>query len=116
MHPLTPHPQAAADPSDAEAPDLPCAQALLAAVVALMSAYANPAPDTRLDLVVHRRLLARKVVSNLFFLRQHPGVPAPLRQVMAQAADHWAVLAEGSVASAQAVAVAPAASGSGWLH
>lgn len=115
MHPLPIRPEAGADLTESDTPDLPCAQALLAAVVALMSAYANPAPDTRQDLAVHRRLLARKVVSNLFFLRQHPAVPAPLRQVMAQATSHWAVLAEGPVATTP-VALAPQGPGSGWLH
>ncbi|MEN9631252.1 MAG: hypothetical protein RJA10_4480 [Pseudomonadota bacterium] len=103
-------PDTAAGHAEADTPDLPCAQALLAAVVALMSAYANPAPDIRQDLAVHRRLLARKVMSNLFFLRQHPAVPAPLRQVMSQAADHWAVLAEGPVTAA------PTQPESGWVH
>lgn len=82
-----------ADFAESDALELPCAQALLASLVALMSAHANPAPDTRLDLATYRVLLARKVVSNLFFLREHPALPSPLRQVMAQAHAHWALLA-----------------------
>lgn len=89
--------------ADVDSLDLPCAQALLAAVVALMSAYAHPAPGAGCDLDLHRRLLARKVVSNLFFLRQHPDVPPPLRQVMAHVHQHWSVLAEGPVTAAPAV-------------
>lgn len=83
--------------ADVDSLDLPCAQALLAAVVALMSAYASAAPESGRDLDQHRRLLARKVVSNLFFLRQHPDVPPPLRQVMAHVHQHWSVLAQGPV-------------------
>lgn len=78
-------------PPDDE-PAYPCLQGLLAANVALMTAYANPAPDTRVDAEAQRRLLARKVVSNLFFLREHPLLSAGLRQVMAQAHSHWAQL------------------------
>ena len=100
MHTSTLFDTVAADASDALA--LPCPQALLAAAVALMSAYANPAPDATVDLATHRRLLARKVVSNLFFLREHPAVPAPLRRVMGQAHAHWAVLAAGPMPMADA--------------
>jgi len=108
MHLARPTPDVDAD--EADAVELPCAEALLAAVVALMSAHANPAPDARVDPDTHRRLLARKVVSNLFFLRQHPALSAPLRRVMAQAHAHWATLA------AAPVVAAPAASAGGWMH
>ena len=60
----------APDPEDTAA--YPCVQGLIAANVALMTAYAHPTPDARLDAEAQRRLLARKVVSNLFFLCEHP--------------------------------------------
>lgn len=71
----------------------PCVQGLIAANVALMTAYAHPAPDARLDAEAQRRLLARKVVSNLFFLCEHPLLSPGLRQVMANARQHWLTLA-----------------------
>lgn len=74
-------------------PAYPCVQGLIAANVALMTAYANPAPDARLGAEAQRRLLARKVVSNLFFLREHPLLSPGLRQVMANAHQRWAELA-----------------------
>jgi hypothetical protein len=72
---------------------LPCAQALLAGTLALMSAYAAPladagsAPDCRLQ-------MARKVVENLFLLREHPGLAPSMRAVVAKLQVHWAALAE----------------------
>lgn len=83
------------DDEQAHADDagFPCLQGLIAANVALMTAYANPAPDARLCAEAQRRLLARKVVSNLFFLREHPLLSPGLRQVMANAHQHWAELA-----------------------
>lgn len=75
-------------------PAYPCVQGLIAANVALMTAYANPATDARFSTEAQRRLLARKVVSNLFFLREHPLLSPGLRQVMANAHQHWAELAQ----------------------
>ena len=72
---------------------LPCPLALIAANVALMSAYAHPdiAPDD--EGTARRGSLARKVVSNLFFLREHPLLSPGLRQVMANAHQLWAQVA-----------------------
>lgn len=99
-HPAEP---ATTDAEDAEAgASYPCVQGLIAANVALMTAYANPAPDARVDLVSQRRLLARKVASNLFFLREHPLLSPALRQVMAQAHQHWVLLAAAAAAPATA--------------
>ena len=67
----------------------PCAVALIAANVALMSAYANPAHSAGPDGPTQRARLARKVLSNLCVLREHPALPPALRQVMAQAHPHW---------------------------
>lgn len=106
MNPASPKPET----DETDTVDLPCAEALLAAVVALMSAHANPNADARIDPATQRLLLARKVVSNLFFLREHPALSAPLRRVMAQAHAHWATLAAGPLAPL------PAAPTPGWLH
>ncbi len=69
--------------------ETPCAFGLLAATVALMTRYADPAPDAKVDVDKMRNLIARKIVSNLFFLQHHPSVPAHFGQVMAQAHQHW---------------------------
>lgn len=77
---------------DDEAP-LPCYQALVAATVALMTCHAAPEPTARVDLATQRRLLACKVVSNLFFLQRHPALPPGLRAVMGHAHATWVALA-----------------------
>lgn len=74
-------------------PETPCAFGLLAATVALMTRYADPATDARVDIDTMRNLLARKIVSNLFFLQHHPAVPQAFGQVMAQAHQHWVGIA-----------------------
>jgi len=76
MHPAAP-------PSDDETYDLPCAEALLAGSLALMTGHAQS------DCARQRSLMARKVRSNLFFLAQHPGVNAPFRTVLQRMHDHW---------------------------
>jgi hypothetical protein len=94
---------AAPDTEGAEAgAPYPCVQGLIAANVALMTAYANPAPDARVDMASQRRLLARKVASNLFFLREHPLLSPGLRQVMAHAHQHWVALAAAAATPAAA--------------
>lgn len=72
---------------------LPCAHGLLAATMALMTGHALPAPDARVDEATLRRLTARKIVSNLFFLQHHPDLPPGLRQVAAQLHARWQPLA-----------------------
>lgn len=81
-------------PPDEELP-MPCAVAMVAATFALMTAWASPEPAARVTPAELRRLLARKIVSNLFFLREHPQLDPRLRQVVAQAHAHWTVLAAG---------------------
>ena len=87
---------------------LPCPLALIAANVALMSAYAHPdiAPDD--EGTARRGSLARKVVSNLYFLSQHPALPAALRQVMAQAHHHWVQVAKADRQPFEQMAAVPA--------
>lgn len=72
---------------------MPCAVGLLAGTLALMTAHASPEPTARVDAVTQRRLMARKIVSNLFFLQHHPDAPPPLRQVAANMHERWLPLA-----------------------
>lgn len=74
---------------------LPSLESLVAGTVALMTTWANPCPDARISPAAQRSLLARKVVSNLFFLRNHPCASPELRQVMANAHERWVDLARG---------------------
>lgn len=87
----TPAPTPAHEADDGIA--LPCDQALLAATLALMTAYANPCTGARVDAATQRRLMARRIVSNLFFLREHPALGPGMRQVMATVHGHWSALA-----------------------
>lgn len=83
------------DPGTAPADDheLPCPHALIASTLALMTTWADPAPGCALDVASLRSLLARKLVSNLFFLAEHPALSPAMRQVMTQARERWQVLA-----------------------
>lgn len=74
---------------------VPSLEALVAGTMALMTSWADPFPSARIDAVGQRNLLARKVVSNLFFLQHHPCASPALRQVMANAHQRWAGLALG---------------------
>lgn len=68
---------------------VPCAEAMLAGTLALMTAWAVPCPNPAYDAQAQRSLIARKVVSNLFFLQHHPALSAGLRQVAANAHQRW---------------------------
>lgn len=81
------------DPDDGQE-RLPCAIGLLAATMALMTGHADPAPGAKVDAATLQRLTARKIVSNLFFLQQHPGLPPGLRQVARQLHARWVSLAQ----------------------
>lgn len=85
------------DCADEPLPDttgtLPELNSLLAGTLALMTAWAAPCPQARLPAPDLRRVLACKVVSNLFFLQHHPHTPPALRQVMANSHAHWLGLA-----------------------
>lgn len=87
----TPPPQAARD--DTDEISLPCATALLAATLALMTGHAAPTPEASVGRATLQRLTARKIVSNLFFLQQHPHLPPGLRQVASQLHGRWWPLA-----------------------
>ncbi|GAP37659.1 hypothetical protein [Piscinibacter sakaiensis] len=83
---------------------------LLAGTVAMMTAWAEPC--TRCAEPAQRVLLARRLVSNLFFLQQHPGLGPDVRGVLAEAQVRWQRLAlqAADTASAAPPADAPTAS------
>jgi hypothetical protein len=93
------------DPSSA----LPCAGGLLAGTLALMTGWAECSDGAR------RVLMARKIASNLFFLREHPQLPGGLRLVVAKVHAHWVELAAAAPPAGSA-GVAAAALASGPWH
>lgn len=107
MHPADADNKPGCPPSDV--PDL---DTLVAGTVALMTAWAAPCPKARLAPADLQRLLARKVVSNLFFLMQHPQARPALRQSLAQAHARWVGLAQGGTQLPAAMLVA----GSDRMH
>jgi hypothetical protein len=78
---------------------LPCVEALWAGTLALMTTYADPRSPA------HRELIARKVVSNLFFLARHPGLGGPLRQIVQRAHGRWTAMAGGAASGLPALPV-----------
>ncbi len=86
----------------------PGLEALVAGTIALMTCWADPCADARLDIAAQRSLLARKVVSNLFFLQNHPQASEALRQVMANAQHRWVGLVQDKAAPANAQAAGAA--------
>lgn len=82
---------------DDSAPEGPCAEALLAGTVALMTAWAHPCACAADEALKHRWLIARKLASNLGSLAQHPALSPNLRQVMAHARQAWAETAAETV-------------------
>jgi hypothetical protein len=91
---------------DLSAPDvdeLPSIDALIAGTVALMTTWADPCPNARRAPDELRIQVARKVVSNLFFLQHHPLLSPPLRQSLAKAHARWV----GVVDAGQGQAIEP---------
>jgi hypothetical protein len=68
---------------------LPTVEALTAGTLALMTGYAQSVADCP-----HRGLMARKLVSNLFFLSEHPHVSPPMRTMLANLRTRWQLAAE----------------------
>jgi hypothetical protein len=93
---------------------MPCAFGLLVGTLALMTAHASPDPGARVDAITQRRLMARKIVSNLFFLQHHPDAPPPLRQVAANMHARWLPMAGRGDQQPPADAAAPAPAGTQW--
>lgn len=76
----------------------PAAEGLLAATLALMTAHAAPEPGARIGAAQQRQLMARKIVSNLFFLAHHPDLPTGLRRVVHELHARWTLQAGGEPA------------------
>lgn len=85
--------------TNAAADELPCAGGLLAGTLALMTAWAAPEAAARIDVPQQRQLMARKIVSNLFFLREHPALPPGLRMVVAKLHARWSDVAQSDAAT-----------------
>jgi hypothetical protein len=91
----------------------PCAGGLLAGTLALMTCWAAPEPEAKVDAQRQRSLIARKVVSNLFFLRDHPDVGPGLQQVVGRLHQRWVLIANEAAVSAPPLDLAAAAAPSG---
>jgi hypothetical protein len=91
----------------------PCAGGLLAGTLALMTCWAAPEPEADVGAKQQRSLIARKVVSNLFFLRDHPDVGPGLQQVIGRLHQRWILIAQDAAITAPPLDLAadPAPSG-----
>ena len=96
------------EPHDDPSPALPCAGSLLAGTLALMTGWAECSDGAR------RVLMARKIASNLFFLREHPQLPGGLRLVVAKVHAHWVELAAGAPPAGAAAAQDAALASRAW--
>lgn len=65
---------------------MPCAEAMLAGTLALMTGHAQS------SCVSQRALMGRKVLSNLVSLGQHPRLSPNFRVVVQRMHQHWDVL------------------------
>lgn len=63
---------------------LPSVDALMAGTLALMTGYAQAPADG-----AHRPLMGKKLVSNLFFLAQHPQVSPAMRCMLGNLRTRW---------------------------
>jgi hypothetical protein len=95
-------------PTSPEPEAQPCAHALVAATVALMTTWADPNPSCKLGPEAQRQLIARKLVAQLHLLRGHPALPQPLRLVMAHAHARWLALAAADGPALQVAGDSPA--------
>lgn len=83
-------------PPDTEDYVMPCAEAMLAGTLALMTGYAQSAQAQ------HAGLMARKIVSNLFFLSRHPTLSPEFRRVVERMHGAWSSVAKAPPDKAQA--------------
>ncbi|MEN9844532.1 MAG: hypothetical protein RLZZ612_2361 [Pseudomonadota bacterium] len=101
MCPNNPPTQVHSDEADEEYL-MPSPEAMLAGTLALMTGYAQQQDDGI------KGVMAKKVVSNLFFLIQHPYLSEAFRQMLTQLRERWQhslVLAEPSPAVARTPSV-----------
>ncbi len=81
--------------------ELPCIDGMLMGTLALMTGYAEHQCEQ--GCARSRDLMAKKIVSNLFFLANHPRLSAPMAAVMRNLQGHWHTLsALGSLEAAAA--------------
>jgi hypothetical protein len=83
----SPHPHATHSDIDVE---LPCLDGMLAGTLALMTGYAEHQCEQ--GNATCRHLMAKKIVSNLYFLASHPQMPSTMGLVMRNLHDHWHTL------------------------
>jgi hypothetical protein len=98
---------------DDTAAQRPCAGGLLAGTLALMTCWAAPEPEAKVDAQKQRSLIARKVVSNLFFLRDHPDVGPGLQQVVGRLHQRWVLIAQDAAITAPPLDLAAEAAPTG---
>lgn len=68
---------------DDEEYEMPCAEALLAGTLALMTAYAQSGREG------HRAMMAKKVASNIQVLAQHPLLSRGFKTMLARLQVRW---------------------------
>jgi hypothetical protein len=73
---------------------LPCAGGLIAGTLALMTCWASPEASAAASEAQQRALMARKIASNLYFLREHPDIAPGLRRVIGKVHERWVLLAQ----------------------
>jgi hypothetical protein len=100
-----PHPHATHSDIDVE---LPCIDGMLAGTLALMTGYAEHQCEQ--GNASCRHLMAKKIVSNLYFLASHPQMPGTMALVMRNLQNHWHTLSALGVLESGANA-APSAQG-----
>lgn len=83
------------DAADDEEYLLPSVDALMAGTFALMTGCAQATPGCP-----NRELMVRKLISNLFFLANHPQVAPPMRCMLGNLRTRWQTLLEGTGAPA----------------
>ncbi len=87
----TVEPHAAASSPDDEEYEMPCAQAVLAGTLALMTAYAQSSRDS------HRVLMAKKVATNIRLLAHHPQLSQRFRTMLSNLQSRWTDPVHGSL-------------------
>jgi hypothetical protein len=78
-----------------------------------MTCWAAPEAEAKLGAREQRSLIARKVVSNLFFLRDHPDVGPGLQQVVGRLHQRWILIAQDAAITAPPLDLAAEAAPSG---
>ncbi len=83
-------PEAGQEQQEHEEYGMPCAEALLASTLALMTGHAQACCAD------HRELMAEKTVASLQVLSQHPLMSEGFRAVALRLHDRWALEAQGA--------------------